>query len=209
MGDSNWDTKDMGKLLSSKAVQFIRKNADSEKPFLRWRVSGEYEFKEVFPNQFEQQRCYVTNNLDLNRIEIFSTDELNGNALTDQFLVRTPVDGRFNTLYCFHVEQFGISEEEYNYWLNVQKLVELEGSLFDPPPGELKNNLFSETNPDNVVLGYFSVTTVSQKRFFMTPSEIGYTPGTECRSFRFTTERCQDCTVIVGSSREKPSYWPF
>ncbi len=182
---------------------------DSEKPFLRWRVSGEYEFKEVFPGALDQLRCYVTNNLDLNNIEIFSTDDLNGNVLTDQFVIRTAVDDRFNTIYCFHVDQFGISEQEYDYWTNVQKLVDLEGSLFDPPPGELKNNLFSETNPDNIVLGYFSVSTVSEKRLFIGPQQIGYTVGTECRSFRFTTPRCSDCTTILGSTREKPPYWPI
>ncbi len=182
---------------------------DQSKPFLRWRVSGQYEFKEVFPGALDQLRCYISNNLDLNNIIIFGTDDLNSNVLTDQFLVRTSIDDRFNTLYCFHVDQFSISEQEYNYWTNVLKLTDLDGGIFDPPPGALSNNLFSETNPDNNVFGYFSVSAVSEQRLFIGPSQIGFTPGTECRSFRFTTPRCSDCTVVIGSTREKPSFWPI
>lgn len=184
---------------------------DTEKPFLRWRAQGIYEFKELYPMALNPRRCYVTNNIDLNTLQIFSTDELNGNVLRDEFVVRTSLDLRFNSLYCFHVDQFSISEEEYNYWTNVQKLVELEGALFDPPPGELKNNLISETNPDKIILGYFSVSSSSQERLFIGPSEIGYTILTDCTSlsFRRNPEICADCTLINGSTLEKPFYWPF
>lgn len=39
MGDSNWSTREMGKLLSSKAVQFIKRNAHQEKPFFLYYCS--------------------------------------------------------------------------------------------------------------------------------------------------------------------------
>lgn len=184
---------------------------DIDKPFLRWRAEGIYEFKELYPMALNPRKCYVSNNIDLNTIRTLSTDELNSNVLTDEFVVRTVLDLRFNSLYCFHVDQFSISEEEYNYWLNVQKLVELEGALFDPPPGELKNNLYSESDPDKIILGYFSVSSSNQARIFIGPQEIGYTILTECTSlsFRRNPEICADCTRIVGSTLDKPFYWPF
>jgi arylsulfatase A-like enzyme len=68
MGDSNWDTKDMGKLLSSKAVQFIRKNADSEKPFFLYYCSPMVHRPHIPTNEFDGQKikgATVTAHLDM------------------------------------------------------------------------------------------------------------------------------------------------
>ncbi|MEM8944525.1 MAG: arylsulfatase [Planctomycetota bacterium] len=39
MGDSNWNARELGKLLSSKAVQFIQNHQDSEQPFFLYYCS--------------------------------------------------------------------------------------------------------------------------------------------------------------------------
>jgi len=182
-----------------------------ESPFLRWRAEGVYQFQELYPMVLNPRKCYISNNIDLNNIEVYSTEDLSGDQLRDQFVVRTPIDFRFNMAYCFHVSQFSISEEEYNYYTNVQDLINIQGSLFDPPPGKLQNNLFNESNPDQLVLGYFSVSSVNGKRLFITPTEIGKTIPTGCTSnpFRNNPTQCADCTTIINSTLEKPEYWPF
>lgn len=183
---------------------------DSTKKFIRWRSKGVYEFKELSAKA-NPITCYINNFIDNNRANVFNANDLNGNTVNNQFILRTPIDDRFSSLYCFHIEQILINEEEYNFWKNAKNLIELEGSLFDPPPGKIMSNLYSEQESDKTILGYFSVYSSLEKRIFISPSNIGYTPPALCANFSNLSfrDRCTDCTRIFGSTSEKPEYWPF
>ena len=56
MGDSNWSARDMGKLLSSKAVEFINKNANKEKPFFLYYCSPMVHRPHVPTEEFDGKR---------------------------------------------------------------------------------------------------------------------------------------------------------
>lgn len=176
---------------------------DSEKKFIRWRSKGVYQFKELSAKA-NPITCYITNSIDNNIANVFNANDLSGNTLNNQFILRTPIDDRFHSLYCFHIEQILINEEEYNFWKNAKNLIELEGSLFDPPPGKIMSNLYSEQESDKTILGYFSVYSSVEKRIFISPSQIGYTPQALCVNFSELSfgDRCLDCTRIFGSTSE-------
>ena len=55
MGDSNWDTREIGKLLSNKAAEFIRTNAENEKPFFLYYCSPMVHKPHRPPNTFDGQ----------------------------------------------------------------------------------------------------------------------------------------------------------
>ena len=59
-----------------------------------------------------------------------------------------------------------MTEEEYNYWKNISAIINRDGSLFDPPPGTVRGNLYNIDNEDDLILGYFSVSAVEYKRYF-------------------------------------------
>ena len=183
----------------------------SDIPFLRWRVKGVYEFKELYPRAFNPRRCYVTEKVDLNNISIFNGFDFTGNELKEQFMVKTQVNLRFNILYAFTVEQYRMSEREYNFWHQADQLINIEGTLFDLPPGTIKGNLYNENDADEVITGYFSVVSKTVKRAFVTPNDIGYQPQSDCTSlsFRPNPERCANCLLIFNSTLDKPEYWPY
>jgi hypothetical protein len=114
-------------------------------------------------------------------------------------------------LYAFTVTQQRISEREYNFWKQADQLINVDGTLFDLPPGTIKSNLFNVDNPNEVIPGYFSVVSKTRKIAFVSPFDIGYQPKTICTTIpnRPNPDQCGNCLVIFNSTLEKPDYWPY
>lgn len=182
-----------------------------EPPFLRWRVEGEYQLQEGYPGALNLKRCYVKENLDLNEIRVFDASQLNGNMLFDQVIAETPYDFRFSDQFCFHISQFAISEDEYEYWNNIKNIIDINGGLFDPPPGTVIGNIFNVDNPSEVAVGYFSVSSAFFTRQFINSNELDFFIEPKCstRGFRDIPFGCLDCEDVNNSTLDRPDYWEF
>lgn len=193
------------------SVKISTSFADAEEPpFLRWRVAGEYQVQEGYPGALDLRRCYVKNNLDINAIRIFDASQVNGDALFEQVIAETAYDFRFGEQYCFKISQFSISEEEYEYWRNIKEVIDIDGSLFDPPPGTVVGNIFNVDNPDDVAVGYFSVASIFFKREFINSDELDFFVRPKCAGFFLRVPfACDNCLLINGATLERPDYWEF
>jgi len=183
----------------------------SERPLLRWQVAGKYEFREAYPMAMVTKRCYIDNKLDLNLIKIFDTNTLDNGVLRDERVVVTEYDYRFANWFCFKVAQYSITEEEYTYWSQIDDIVNIDGNFFDPPPGTVQGNLFNPDDPKDKILGYFSTSGVAFKRLFANPETTGVFVEERCSfsPFQPQYDECRACEEIIGSSIERPDYWPF
>lgn len=74
--------------------------------------------------------------------------------------------------YCILVRQYAIDVNTYNFYSRFKKLNETTGSLFDKQVGSIPGNIYSLTDPDEVVLGYFEAAGVSEKRVFYDFEEL-------------------------------------
>ncbi len=180
-----------------------------ERPYLHWRASGEYEFKENYPMALSTKTCYIKNNLDFNNIKILDTHKIQGDVISKEHFLNTSYDYRFADQYCFHVFQYAISEAEFRYWEQIRDILNIDGSLFDPPPGTVQGNLYDPNDPDELILGYFSVSGVGYRRDFMNSNSLGFFVEPKCSSLSFRPQyaECRDCTEAINSSLEKPVYW--
>lgn len=180
-----------------------------EKPYLRWRATGEYEFGEDYPGIMDRKICYIPHNIDFNKIKVFDTHTLADGRLFDEPFLQLKYDYRFAFQYCLSLYQFAISEAEYRYWEQVRDIVNIDGSLFDPPPGTVTGNLYNPADPNEVVLGYFSVAGVRFRREFLNAVTVGTPIQPRCSPapFRPQYPECRDCRVIPFSSVERPPYW--
>jgi hypothetical protein len=182
-----------------------------EAPYLRWRVSGEYALTENYPDAISPRTCYIKTNLDLNDIRILDATELANNRIFGQVIAEAEYDFKFSENYCFHIQQFSISEEEYTYWRNIKEIIEIDGGLFDPPPGTLVGNIFNVDDSSVTAVGYFSVSSLAFKREFINGSSLEMVVQPYCQ-LRFGREPpfgCEDCTEFRDSELEKPDYWIF
>lgn len=128
------------------------------------------------------------------QVLVATTDKLRHDVI-DNFKIHFIPKGsiKISKKYSILLRQQTLSEEGYNYWLNLQQTTENLGSLFDPLPSQLIGNIHCVSNPDEPVIGYFDGAAVSTKRLFI---DAGDLPS----SFRsFSRGNCTLDSVIFAN----------
>jgi hypothetical protein len=81
-----------------------------------------------------------------------------------------PTGGIIKGVYTYGIILYtwlqSIDEEAYTYWKNIEKQIYNEGKLFDPINTQVYGNLSCKTDPERLVLGYFSASSVSNYAFY-------------------------------------------
>lgn len=202
----------LGNLVSTEFVD-VNVSLDltgTDRPSLRWRLDGEYQYLERGRMLLNPRTCYIKETTDFNNIAIINTEEVAGDVVENRQIYSTLLNQKFNLIYCFHVFQYTLTEEEYDYWNRIEQLVNIDGTLFDPPPGSIVSNLVDISNDASRIQGYFSVVGETSKRLFVDITQKGSFAESECIDGfggRNNPPRCSDCPSIPGSSLVKPEYW--
>lgn len=132
--------------------------------YYRWDFSETWEFRLLF--EVPNQTCWISDNSHY--INIKSTaafDEARITRLPINYI--TNVTDRLRTKYSILVNQYSINEDEYNYWEKIQNVSVQVGGLYDVIPASIPSNIQCIENPEEKVLGYFSVSAKSSKRIFI------------------------------------------
>lgn len=129
---------------------------------------------------------------------LFIADDSNFNGLnTAQIAGYLEDDGlRLTYKYRFDLEQMAISEETFRFLRLVNQQITLTGSVFDPPPANLRGNMVSLTNPDETVLGHFfaaGVSTISVNLL-----------GSELELLQIQRKFLDDCRVLPNAVEVAP-----
>lgn len=142
---------------------------------------------------------------------------------------------RLQTLYYIEVKARGISQECYDYLHTIEINSTNTGSLTNPEPSQILGNIHSDTDPDEVVIGYIEASRIATKSLYIDsgyyreghtnyetflpnqdPEVLnnfyyrGFRPAYPFNSetaIEWTERRCVDCTAM-GGSKNKPSFWP-
>ncbi len=200
--------------------------------FYRWDFTETWVLRLLFP--VENQTCWITEKSHY--INIKSTAAFNEsriNRLPLNYI--TNVTDRLQTKYSVLVNQYSLSEEEYNYWDKLQNITAQVGSLYDVIPASVPGNMHCIESPGEKILGYFSVSAKTSKRIFIKDNFAGIVnhysnciedtipyidpPGLgisvwilddepyHIAPFKVTTKDkgCADCTV--RGSKTRPDFW--
>jgi hypothetical protein len=113
--------------------------------------------------------CWMTR--DVPGIYTATTRDLSEDVLRNFKLnyVSTQTD-RLKWRYCLLVKEYSLSAEAYEFWSGLEKQTQQTGGLFESQPYMIRGNMTCVSKPDNVVLGNFSVSGVSEKRIFVGPA---------------------------------------
>ncbi|HTH57879.1 MAG TPA: DUF4249 domain-containing protein [Cyclobacteriaceae bacterium] len=116
--------------------------------------------------------CYITGPSST-AILIYSSAALRQDAVS-KFQVNFLPMGikKLSQQYSINVHQRAITANLYNYWQQIQTRSQNGGSLFDVLPTQTFSNVHSDTDPEETVLGYFSGSTVTDKRLFIDTLEL-------------------------------------
>ena len=190
-------------------VNTALKNDQGEALSYLWEVSGVYEFPEIAWTDdpgFFPTTCYVPVTPPPDEINVVLASKLNGEELKAYKIAETEADFRFISGYYYTVLQKALDEKAANYWEQVATNISREGTLFDPPAGQIESNIRNINDAQDEVLGYFYAAGIDTLRYFASPDETGnqlhpcaIEPGTPL---------CCDClSTLFNSSRNKPPYW--
>ena len=132
--------------------------------YFRWNYSETWIIKLLFPVQ--NRICWITEKSHL--INIKSTASFNESKIAGYpLLYISNVTDRLLWKYSIVVNQYSLTEDEYIYWEKIQNIAEPSGGLYDIIPAAVSSNISCIENPDEQILGYFSVSSKVSKRIFI------------------------------------------
>ncbi len=74
--------------------------------------------------------------------------------------------------YSIMLRQYALDKKGYEFYEMMKKNTEQIGTIFDPQPSETKGNIHCVTDPGELVIGYVSASTVEEKRYFISVSQL-------------------------------------
>ncbi len=133
---------------------------------------GDYTYDVIVTPREPEIICYTTENST--GINQTTTTEFNENRV-----VRFPVrylsknDAKIQTRYSILVKQYVQSVEAYTFYKIVKELGSVESLLSQGQPGYVAGNMVSETNPEEKVLGFFEVSSMTSQRIYFNYEDFG------------------------------------
>ena len=125
----------------------------------------------VVPRTQEERECYSTIN-STGRL-LIDTGFLSEDRVSNFLIKFFPIDDiRLNSRYSITVKQFTQSAEAYNYLETLNEFSSSESLFSQNQPGFLAGNILSVNSPDEKVLGFFEVSSVTEERLFFSRSEF-------------------------------------
>ena len=164
--------------------------------FFRWEYSETWEFH--LPYTVPNSICWISNNSDV--INIKNTSSLQESKV-DKYPINliSYITDRLQVKYSILVNQYSLNEDEYLYWEKLQNISQQVGGLYDIIPSVVASNVYCLSDPNEKVLGYFSVSANSSKRIFIKDRFAGILS-------QYTNEACIADTAF-GATPIPASAW--
>jgi hypothetical protein len=145
--------------------------------------------------------CYV--NLNSSTIVLNSTAALSQDVIVKAPILQIPKDSeKILHRYSIVLREYGLTREAFDFWQNLRKNTEKIGSIFDAQPSEIPGNIHCTSDPSQPVLGYISVSTISQKRIFIDRSELPVWPyplPSGCQTYGLCWYRAEQPPAVFTS----------
>ena len=175
------------------SIHVSARNSDDESRYYMWSYEEDWEFTATYDlialgtlgrlmynkNTYNELTSYVNpyyrcwKHDESQNILIYTTKDLNQNAVKDVELLHIPIDdSRISYIYSILVKQYSLSEDAYSYYASLKKFSEESSGLFTPMPYEVKGNIKCTSNPNTKAKGYVLASNIKTKRIFIYESDF-------------------------------------
>ncbi len=174
-----------GGTVMNEGLRIFLDSKSGTNKYYRWDFEETWKFKVPNPKKYD----YVNETLfvpvaDVNdycykiqksrEILIYSaytgkSDQVDGQSVS---FIDPEKSDRLLLQYSILMNQYSISEKEYDFWYNMKQINEKGGDIYSLQPFPVISNIHNVNNPEERVLGYFQVSAVTKKRRFIPFSEI-------------------------------------
>jgi hypothetical protein len=151
-------------------IWFDSHDPDNECKFYRWDYTETWMFQ--LPYSVVNNTCWISENsssINIKNASILSENRISQYPLT----YVSPESDRLSKKYSLLLNQYSLTEDEFNYWEKLKKVTEEVGSLYDVTPAFIPGNVTCLEDKSQTVLGYFSVSAKKSMRLFVS----GYYKG--------------------------------
>jgi hypothetical protein len=135
--------------------------------YYRWSFAETWEYKLPYDHSSIVNRvCWksdISRTIFIKSTKSFAEDRVHKFPLN---FISTETD-RLAIKYSLLLKQYSLNEDEYYYWEKIKKINQETGGLYDVVPIAVKSNIKCVDDPTREVIGYFSVSAVSEKRLFV------------------------------------------
>ena len=69
--------------------------------------------------------------------------------------------------WIYIIDQYGLNEDTYNYYKKLNVQLGTEGRIFDPIYSQVEGNIKCSSNPSNIVLGNFEISSHAEWRYYL------------------------------------------
>src|SRR5690606_19602964 len=142
-------------------------------------------------------QCFLEENLE--QLKVIDDRLTNGKKVLRQNVLFMPFEKYLGVKNKLTLYQHSISEDAYNFFRIMEQQKLATGTVFDPPPDELKGNITSVNNENEQVIGFFDVSGVSIRQVTILRNDI----DSPFAPFRYP----DDCEVMKGATRVIPAGW--
>jgi hypothetical protein len=153
--------------------------------YYRWEFTETWKFKlptikkstyidekTIIMNTDTKEYCWKTSKSDKILIHSASSGETGNIKKEPICFIASGKSDRLRLQYSILIKQFSVSENEYDFWNNLENINDKTGDIFAYQPYPVGSNMHNINNPQEQILGYFQVSAVSEKRMFITCNEI-------------------------------------
>jgi len=149
--------------------------------FMRWELVETYEFHNPdyqgyiysydrvmrpIPDSLSDRQCWITGNVN----DIFTLDVANMSGSEYSYMPLHFVSNETQRLsygYSLLVRQHSLDKAAFRYWDELKKNSHSGGGLYDRLPSITPSNIRNESDEEDYVLGFFTVSGVTEKRVFV------------------------------------------
>ena len=175
--------------------------------YYRWVVDEAWQFIGLGQGNV----CYVEEDITTNGYQVASNTVpgakvgLVGIPVLDQSL-----DFSFEHVHYVNVYLHSVDAETFDYYEKNQRLVGIDGTIYDEIPGEIESNVINVDRPEEKVSGWVEFFQADTLRLKVIGNQINAPVPQQCNIPPGGTppNRCLDCGGTYGqNTRIKPFYW--
>jgi hypothetical protein len=134
--------------------------------FYRWDYTETWKVLAPYYQRSINRLCWNTKESE--DIIVKAVGTLSANRIESQPIkFITNESDRLIERYRIEVNQYSVAEDEYNYWSNIEKIMEHSGGLYDKLPAPIPGNMFCNDDPDLQILGYFSASAKKSRTLYI------------------------------------------
>jgi hypothetical protein len=158
------DPDEQGAIAEGCQIYLDTHDPENKCRYFRWDYSETWEFH--IPYSVANRICWKSSkssSIYIKNTSVFQESRVSKFPLN---YISNKTD-RLKVKYSILVNQYSLNEDEYLFWEKLQSISDNVGNLYDVTPMAVPSNIYCIENPDEKVLGYFSVSAVSGKRIFI------------------------------------------